>query len=101
MNSSSSSAASANAQELTSQLGWLSPVIGSATAENTFSQNVRVVGGISEASALAIWLDTVTHIDVANAYLDGVQALLDGTKTPADLVADVQAAAVTAKASAE
>jgi raffinose/stachyose/melibiose transport system substrate-binding protein len=81
------------------ELGWLSPVIGSATAENTFPQNVRVVEDISQASNMAIWLDTVTHIDVANAYLNGVQAMLDGTKTPADVVADVQAAAVTAKAS--
>ena len=48
---------------------------------------------------MAIWLDTVTHIDVANAYLNGVQAMLDGTKTPADVVADVQAAAATAMAS--
>jgi raffinose/stachyose/melibiose transport system substrate-binding protein len=90
-----------NAQKLTKDLGWLSPVIGSATAENTFPQNVQVVDDISNASSMAIWLDTVTHIDVANAYLNGVQAMLDGTKTPADVVADVQAAAVTAKASTE
>jgi raffinose/stachyose/melibiose transport system substrate-binding protein len=88
-----------NAQKLTSELGWLSPVIGSATAANTFPQNVRVVDDISKASSMAIWLDTVTHIDVANAYLNGVQAMLDGTKTPQDVAADVQAAAVSAKAS--
>lgn len=88
-----------NAQKMTSTLGWLSPVIGSATADNTFPQNVRVVEDISQASSMAIWLDTVTHIDVANAYLNGVQAMLDGTKTPADVVADVQAAAASAKAS--
>jgi len=90
-----------NAQQLTKELGWLSPVIGSATADNTFPQNVQVVEDISTASSMAIWLDTVTHIDVANAYLNGVQAMLDGTKTAADVVADVQAAAVTAKASTE
>lgn len=90
-----------NAQALTKSLGWLSPVIGSATAENTFPQNVRVVEDISKASSMAIWLDTVTHIDVANAYLNGVQAMLDGTKTAEDVLKDVQAAAVTAKASTE
>ena len=62
---------------------------------------MQVVEDISTASSMAIWLDTVTHIDVANAYLNGVQAMLDGTKTAADVVADVQAAAVTAKASTE
>ncbi len=90
-----------NAKQLTKQLGWLSPVIGSATADNTFPQNVQVVQDISQASSMAIWLDTVTQIDVANAYLNGVQAMLDGTKTPADVLADVQAAAVTAKTAAQ
>jgi raffinose/stachyose/melibiose transport system substrate-binding protein len=74
-------------------------VIGSATTENTFEQNVAVVDDIANASTMAVWLDTVTNIDVANAYLNGVQAMLDGTKTAADVVADVQAAAATAKAS--
>lgn len=90
-----------NAKKLTKDLGWLSPVIGSATAETTFPQNVRVLEDISKASSMAIWLDTVTHIDVANAYLNGVQAMLDGTKTPADVVKDVQAAAASAKASTQ
>jgi raffinose/stachyose/melibiose transport system substrate-binding protein len=90
-----------NAQRLTEMLGWLSPVIGSATDENTFPQNVQTIEDISNASSMAIWLDTVTHIDLANAYLNGVQGMLDGTKTAADVVADVQAAAVTAKASTE
>jgi raffinose/stachyose/melibiose transport system substrate-binding protein len=90
-----------NAKQLTKTLGWLSPVIGSATAENTFPQNVRVIEDISKASSMAIWLDTVTHIDVANAYLNGVQAMLDGTKTAADVLADVQAAAASAKASTQ
>lgn len=90
-----------NAKKLTKDLGWLSPVKGSATAENTFPQNVRVVEDISKASSMAIWLDTVTHIDVANAYLNGVQGMLDGTKTPASVVADVQAAAASAKGSTQ
>ncbi len=90
-----------NAKKLTADLGWLSPIIGSATLENTFPQNVRVVEDIAAASSMAIWLDTVTHIDVANAYLNGVQGMLDGTKTAADVLADVQAAAVTAKTSTE
>ena len=86
-----------NATKLVSDLGWLSPVQGSATADNTFPQNVTVIEDIAKAKGMAIWLDTVTHIDVANAYLNGVQALLDGTKTTADVVADIQAAAAKAK----
>ena len=90
-----------NAKKLVSDLGWLSPVQGSATADNTFPQNVTVVQDIAKAKGMAIWLDTVTQIDVANAYLNGVQAMLDGTKTAADVVADVQAAAAKAKTEAQ
>jgi len=90
-----------NAKKLVADLGWLSPVKGSATAENTFPQNVTVVEDIATAKGMAIWLDTVTHIDVANAYLNGVQALLDGTKTTDQVVADIRAAAATAKASTQ
>lgn len=90
-----------NAKKMVSDLGWLSPVQGSATAENTFPQNVTVVQDIAKAKGMAIWLDTVTHIDVANAYLNGVQAMLDGTKTAANVVADVQAAAASARTSSQ
>ena len=86
-----------NASKLVNDLGWLSPVQGSATAANTFPQNVTVLQDIAKAKGMAIWLDTVTQIDVANAYLNGVQAMLDGTKTSAQEVADVQAAAAKAK----
>ena len=86
-----------NAKKLVTDLGWLSPVEGSAAAENTFPQNVTVIEDIAKAKGMAIWLDTVTHIDVANAYLNGVQAMLDGTKKAADVVADIQAAATKAK----
>ena len=88
-----------NAKKMVSDLGWLSPVQGSATADTTFPQNVTVVEDIAKAKGMAIWLDTVTHIDVANAYLNGVQAMLDGTKSPADVVKDVQAGAASAKSS--
>ncbi len=87
------------AAEMTQMLGWLAPVVGSASADNTFPQNIQVLDEINKAKGMAIWLDTVTQIDVANAYLNGLQAMLDGSKTPADVMKDVQAAAVKAKAS--
>ena len=86
-----------NATKLVTDLGWLSPVKGSATADNTFPQNVTVIEDIAKAKGMAIWLDTVTNIDVANAYLNGAQAILDGTKTPAQVMDDVRAAAAKAK----
>ncbi len=86
-----------NATKLVTDLGWLSPVKGSATADNTFPQNVTVIEDIAKAKGMAIWLDTVTNIDVANAYLNGAQAILDGTKTPAQVMDDIRAAAAKAK----
>ncbi len=87
-----------NAALLTKMNGWLSPVKGSATADNAFPQLISVLDEINKASGMAIWLDTVTNINVANAYLNGAQALLDGTKTPDQVMADVQAGAAKAKA---
>jgi raffinose/stachyose/melibiose transport system substrate-binding protein len=86
-----------NAALMTKLNGWLSPVKGSATSENAFPQLIGVLDEINKADSMAIWLDTVTNINVANAYLNGAQALLDGKKTPAQVMADVQAGAAKAK----
>lgn len=88
----------ANAQKLTADLGWLSPVAGSTTLDNSDDHLQKALSTIQSASSMAIWLDTVTHADVANAYLAGVQGMLDGTKTSADVMNDVRAAAARAKA---
>lgn len=86
-----------NAQKLTADLGWLSPVQGSATAANSFPQLPATLTDINQASQFAIWLDTVTNADVANAYLSGVEGLINGSATPQQVMAGVQAAAAKAK----
>lgn len=88
-----------NAAKLTKDIGWLSPVQGSASSANTFPQLEQALTDISQASQFAIWLDTVTHADVANAYLSGVEALINGTQTPEDVMKNVQTAAAKAKSS--
>jgi raffinose/stachyose/melibiose transport system substrate-binding protein len=86
-----------NAQAMTKQLGWLSPVVGSTTPQNSSAQDRAVLGEMNKSSSFAIWLDTVTNARVAQAYLNGAQALLDGNKTPKQVMADVRAAAKKAK----
>lgn len=87
-----------NATKLTTDIGWLSPVEGATeNAEGTFPQLEEGLADIGEADSFAIWLDTVTHADVASAYLAGVQGLLDGSASPEDVVADVQDAAAKAQ----
>ena len=89
-----------NAKKLTKDIGWLSPVKGSATSENSFPQLESALEDINAASQFAIWLDTVTHADVANAYLSGVQGIVDGSQSPEQVMTAVQAAAAKAKKAA-
>jgi raffinose/stachyose/melibiose transport system substrate-binding protein len=86
-----------NAAKLTADIGWLSPVQGSATAENSFPQLEAALADISKANQFAIWLDTVTNAEVANAYLSGVEGIIDGSKSTQDVMTGVQEAAAKAK----
>lgn len=86
-----------NAAKLTTDIGWLSPVMGSATSANAFPQLEAALADISKASQFAIWLDTVTNAEVANAYLSGVEGIIDGSKTSQDVMAAVQQAAAKVK----
>jgi raffinose/stachyose/melibiose transport system substrate-binding protein len=78
-------------------LGWLSPVAGSVSAENAFPQLVETLDDMGKASQFAIWLDTVTHAEVASAYLSGVEGMLNGDRTPEQVMQGVQQAAAKAK----
>jgi raffinose/stachyose/melibiose transport system substrate-binding protein len=86
-----------NAAKLTADIGWLSPVKGSATSSNSFPQLQAALADISKASQFAIWLDTVTNAEVANAYLSGIEGVIDGSKSSKDVITGVQQAAAKAK----
>jgi raffinose/stachyose/melibiose transport system substrate-binding protein len=86
-----------NAQKMVKDLGWLSPVAGSADVKGVYPQLSETLQDMNKASKFAIWLDTITHADVASAYLAGVEGLVGGNKTPEDVMASVQEAAATAK----
>jgi raffinose/stachyose/melibiose transport system substrate-binding protein len=86
-----------NAEKLTADIGWLSPVKGSATEANSFPQLRAALDDISAADSFAIWLDTVTNADVASAYLSGVEGLVNGKQSPQDVMKGVQEAAEKAK----
>ena len=70
---------------------------GSATPQNSFPQLQEALADISKANQFAIWLDTVTNAEVANAYLSGVEGIIDGSKTTKDVITGVQDAAAKAK----
>jgi raffinose/stachyose/melibiose transport system substrate-binding protein len=82
-----------NAETMTKDIGWLSPVQGSATAQNAFPQLIRTLDDMGQASQFAIWLDTVAHAEVASAYLAGVEGMIGGKQQPQQVVDAVKKAA--------
>lgn len=82
-----------NAAKMTKQIGFLSPVTGSATKANTSPQQREALADLEKADSFAIWLDTVTNADVANAFLSGAEGVTNGSQTPAQVITSVQQAA--------
>lgn len=82
-----------NAEKMTAQIGYPSPVQGSATAANSIPQQRKALDDMATASSYAIWLDTVTNADVANAFLSGAEGIANGSQTPQQVIQAVQQAA--------
>jgi raffinose/stachyose/melibiose transport system substrate-binding protein len=78
---------------LTRETGIISPVKGAITGQSATPEQIVAFGQIMNAGDPYIWLDTALDATVADAYMKGTQLLLDGEKTPAEVMADVQAAA--------
>lgn len=82
-----------NAEKMAKQLGWPSPIVGATNPETALKQVAEGVELLRGAEGMAEWLDTDVHTKVAEAYLSNVQLLLDGTKSPEDIMKEVQAVA--------
>lgn len=85
-----------NGTRLVSQMGRLSSVEGTATEDNSTPQLRAALEEIQAASSFNIWLDTVTHTQVASAYLSGGEALLGGSSTPSEVMESVKNASESA-----
>ncbi|MGG1401276.1 extracellular solute-binding protein [Bacillus salipaludis] len=79
-----------NAIKLTKQLGWPSPIDGATTPETSLKQVAEGVDFMKKEEGMAEWLDTDVHAKVADAYLTNIQLLLDGTKSPEEIIKQVQ-----------
>ncbi len=82
-----------NAKKMTEQIGYPSPIQGSATEANSVPQQRKALDDMAKASTYSIWLDTVTNADVANAFLAGAEGIANGSQTPDQVVKAVQKAA--------
>ncbi|GII05278.1 ABC transporter substrate-binding protein [Planobispora takensis] len=77
--------------------GQPSTVIGAVTAETSGKAVFEGIEMVNQASQLAIWLDTVTVPEVADAWLAGGEALISGGSTPEKVLESVRQASASAK----
>jgi raffinose/stachyose/melibiose transport system substrate-binding protein len=86
-----------NGQKIITEAGFLSSVNNTLTPETSTPQLQDALELIQQTPTFAIWLDTAAHAKVASAYLSGAQALVGGSKSPEQVMADVKKASEQAK----
>lgn len=84
-------------KEYVKRLGIPSAAVGAVNDETALPIVVKGVESINTASGMALWLDTDINIKIVEVYLPGMQAILNGTKTPEELMQEVHDAAVQAQ----
>lgn len=79
-----------NSEKMVSMLGWPSPIIGAVNESNSKPYLIEGMNAVAEAEGMALWLDTDIHIKISDVYLPDLQELLNGTKTPEQIMKEVQ-----------
>lgn len=82
-------------KEYVKKLGIPSAAIGAVSDETALPIVVKGVESINSASGMALWLDTDMNAKIVEVYLPGMQAVLNGTVTPEDLMKQVHDVSVT------
>ena len=75
-------------------MGIPSAAVGAVNAETALPIVVEGVESINTASGMALWLDTDINVKIVEVYLPGMQAVLNGTKAPEEVMQEVHDAAV-------
>ncbi|WP_223594177.1 ABC transporter substrate-binding protein [Neobacillus bataviensis] len=79
-----------NSLKLVKQIGWPSPIDGATNPDTALKEVAEGVEAMKKAEGMAEWLDTDVHAKVADVYLSNIQLLLDGSKTPEQIIKEVQ-----------
>jgi raffinose/stachyose/melibiose transport system substrate-binding protein len=79
-----------NALKLVKQIGWPSPIDGATNPDTALKEVAEGVEVMKKAEGMAEWLDTDVHAKVADVYLSNIQLLLDGSKSPEEIIKEVQ-----------
>ncbi len=79
-----------NSVKMVETLGWPSPIKGAVSADNSLPKLAEGLELIQNAEGMALWLDTDIDIRISDVYLPGIQEVLNGDKTPEELMKEVQ-----------
>jgi len=71
----------------------ISTTKGAVNSGNSTPLMVETIAQVANANDMAIWIDTVLDGRIFNPYLSGIQQLLNGEKTPDQIMKEVQEAA--------
>lgn len=81
-------------KEYVKRLGIPSAVVGAVSADTALPAVVKGVESINSASGMALWMDTDMNAKIVEVYLPGMQAVLNGDKSPEELMQEVHDIAV-------
>lgn len=84
--------------EYVKRLGIPSAAVGAVKEDNSLASVRGGLEQINAASGMALWMDTDMNIKIVEVYLPGMQAVVGGTKAPADVMKEVHDIAVTVQA---
>ncbi|MBT2759203.1 extracellular solute-binding protein [Mesobacillus foraminis] len=79
--------------EQLTEVSEYSAVKGTTNEENASKLQQEAIDLIANAEETYLWFDTAVDIKIVDAYLNGTQQMLDGKKTPEQVMKDVQKAA--------
>ena len=86
-----------NAYKFVKDIGAPVAIIGAVTPENTFPTLVQAVDLINRSGGSAPWFDNAVNIQIADAFMRGVQSIAAGDMATSEVIASVQAAAETVR----
>lgn len=89
------------AARMVEKTGMISSSVGGVNEDNASEQILDLVKAIEEASAMNIWMDISLDGRVAEVYLNSATEMLNGGKTPQEVMEDVQKVAEEVRNSAE
>lgn len=81
------------AEKWVKETNVISTTKGAVNADNSTPLMVQTIEQVEKANDMAIWIDTVLDGRIFNPYLSGIQQILNGEKTPEQLMKEVQDAA--------